>query len=442
MTNRAPIVSLILINSDEGNDGALDFAKDRLKSFTFIDKEGNVDRCEVTFRNADKKLLDDSRLRSGQNYLVQWGYQHQMSRIYSMVVKSAKEASEDLLVVLKGKAVLLDKQRNFKQWTGVRDSDVATEIFNDYGYSGLMLDVKHTAASRTTITQSTSDARFLQQLARRNSFQWWIDASGAHFRPFRKEVDPYKWYTYRGYFEGDGEIIAPGPAIDFNFAKDVAKIKVRAINPHTLKEVIAEQGVEGGDAEQEYEVSLGKVNEVGNPDSIEGKRQVNVTRAEEINIGFATQSEVNAAAEAKYREIANKRYKMTMPVLGDPLLGARTVIGLRNYSDSYSGLYYVKEVTHQIAPGKYRCELKCVRDAIGKLYLKKMKEIFGARNKSRDPGGDNSAQKPDELERVAVKERGPNNREEWRWAHRSKNNPGGETFRYEEDPALQALLGG
>lgn len=441
MTKRAPVVSLILVDSDEGEDGALDFAKDRLRAFTFIDSDSKVDRCEVTFSNTDKELLDDPRLKSGQKYLVQWGTAEKMSLVYSMVVKSAKETSQDLQVVMKGNAVLLDKNRVFKQWLDMRDSDVASEILRSYGYDGVMLDVEYTMFPRQSITQSTSDARFLQQLARRNGFRWWIDASGAHFRPFRKEVEPYKWYTYRGHFEGDGEILEPGPNIDVNFAKDVARIKVRAIDPYTLKEVVAEYGVSGGDAEHEYEVSLGDVQEIGDPDEIEGNRQGNVTRSEEINIGFATQSEANADAEARYREIANKRYKMTMPVDGDPLLGARSVIGLRNYSSTYSGLYYVKEVTHQIAPGKYRCELQCVRDALGKLYLKKMKAVFGNKNKSQDPGGDN-APKSDELERVAVKEKGPNNREEWRWAHRSKNNPGGQTFAYEEDPALQALLGG
>lgn len=442
MTKRAPVVSLILVDSDEGMDGQLDFAKDRLKAFTFIDSDKKVDKCEVTFRNSDKGLLDEPRLKAGQKYLVQWGTAEKMSLVYSMVVKSTKEASQDLQVVMKGKAVLLDKNRVFKQWNDMRDSDVVSEILISYGYDGVMLDVEYTMFPRQSITQSTSDARFLQQLARRNGFRWWIDASGAHFRPFQKEVEPYKWYTYRGHFEGDGEILEPGPAIDTNFAKDVARIKVRAIDPYTLREVVAEYGIDGGDAEHDYEVSLGTEQEIGDPEAIIGSRQGNVTRSEEINIGMATQSEVNADAEARYREIANKRYKMTMPVDGDPHLGARSVIGLRNYSSTYSGLYYVREVTHQIAPGKYRCELKCVRDAVGKLYLDKMKVVLGKKNKSKDPGGDENAPKPDELERVAVKEKGPNNREEWRWAHRSKNNPGGQTFAYEEDPALQALLGG
>lgn len=435
-------MSLILVDSDEGNDGTLDFAKDRLKAFTFIDSDGKADRCEITFYNADKSLLDDTRLKAGQKYLVQWGTVEQMSLVYAMIVKEAKETSQDLQVVMKGQTVLLDKRRVFKQWQDMRDSDVVTAIFASYGYEGIIADVESTMFPRPSVTQSTSDARFLQQLARRNGFRWWIDASGAHFRPFLKEAKPYKWYTYRGHFEGDGEILEPGPNIDANFAKDVARVRVRAIDPYTLQEVVAEYGVEGGDAEHEYGVSLGNAQEIGNPDALEGNRQGNVTRSEEINIGFATQSEANADAEARYREIANKRYKMTMPVDGDPLLGARTVIGLRNYSSTYSGLYYVKEVTHQISPGKYRCELKCVRDAVGELYLKKMKAVFGKKNKSQDPGGDVAGQKPDELERVAVKEKGPNNREEWRWAHRSKNNPGGKTFTYEDDPYLQALLGG
>lgn len=410
---RAAVVALNLVDSDEGTDGLLDFAQDRLKSFTFYDKEGRVDKCEVVFRNADKKLLDDPRLRSGQEYLVQWGYPHQMSAVYRMIVKKTKEAGLNFQVTMKGKAVLLDKGKQYRQWTGVRDSDAVNEILQEHGYDGVTLDVIDTPVYRPTLTQSTSDARFLQRLARKNKFHWWIDASGAHFRPRSKDVDPYRWYTYRGQFVGDGEILTPGPNIDTNFANDVARVKVRAIDPYTLDEVIAEQGIDGGDAEEDYEVSLGSEQEIGDPDNLEGNRQDRVTRTEEINLGFATQSEVNAEAEAIYREVASRRYKMKMPIKGDPLIGARMLIGLRNYSHAYSGLYYVKGVTHQISGGKYRCELDTIRDALGKIYLKKKKGIYGKKNSNKDPGGADGPPKPETLEQITTTKRGPNNRDIW-----------------------------
>lgn len=429
-----PVVSMILVDSDEGVDGLLDFAQDRMKSFTFIDKESRVDKCEVTFRNADKKLLDDARLKSGQEFMIQWGYPHRMSQVYRMIVKSSKEAGMNFQVNLKGKAVLLDKGRNFRQWVGVRDSDAVREILQEYGYDGVTSDIVETPVLRDSITQSRSDARFIQKLARRNKFRWWIDASGAHFRPRRTDLEPYKWYTYRGFFPGDGEILTPGPNIETNFSTDVARIRVKAIDPYTLKEVVAEQGVEGGDAQKYYEWVLGSEQEIGDPDNIDGNRQARVTRSEEINIGFASQDDVNAKAEALYREISYSRYKMSLPVVGDPGLGAKMLIGLRNYSTAYSGLYYVREATHRISGGRYRTDCKTVRDAVGRLYLKKKKGVKGKKNTSKDPGNSEAPPKPEELERIAETRKGPNNTEEWVWAHVKKSDPGGKRYKYSELP--------
>ena len=413
---RTPAVALNLVDSDEGEDGPLDFAADKLKSFVFRDREGKVDVCEVTFSNYDKALLDEPRLKAGQEYLVQWGYPDRMSSIYRMVIKKSNESGTNLTVKMKGKSVALDKGKNHQQWQGVRDSDVATEIFQGHNYDGLTLDVVATPVFHPTITQSTSDARFLHKISRRNGFHWWIDASGAHFRPRKKDATPYKWYTHRGHFEGDGEIVSPGPSIETNFATDVARIKVSAIDPYTFDEVVAEQGIAGGTAEEDFLVSLGTEQEIGDPDNLESNRQKNVTRTEEINAGFATQSEVNSMAEAAYREISERRYKMRLPVNGDPQLGAKMLIGLRNYSESSSGLYYVKEVEHQISGGRYRSECKTVRDATGRTYLKK---TFGTgkKNQSQDPGGSNGPPSTNKLERTLTTRTGPDGQPEWVYAY-------------------------
>ncbi|MCP4568965.1 MAG: phage late control D family protein [FCB group bacterium] len=393
----------------------LDFAQDRLTSFVFRDRESKIDVCEVTFSNYDKKLLDEPRLKAGQEFLVQWGYPDNMSRIYSMIVKKSHESGTNFTVKMKGKAVSLDKGRNHRQWQGMRDSDVAMEILREHNYDGLTLDVVQTEVVYPTITQSTSDARFIQKLSKRNRFRWWIDASGAHFRPRKNDATPYKWYTYRGHFDGDGEILSPGPNIETNFASDIARIKIKGIDPYTLEEVIAEQGIAGGTAEENYAVSLGEEQEIGDPDNLESNRQGNVTRTEEINIGLATQSEVNAKAEAVYREVSERRYKMSLPVDGDPQLGAKTLIGLRNYSESSSGLYYVKEVEHQIQPGRYRCDCKTVRDATGRTYLKK-KFGVGKKNQSKDPGGSSGPPSTKKLERTLTTRKGPNGETEWVYA--------------------------
>jgi hypothetical protein len=53
-------------------------------------------------------------------------------------------------------------------------------------------------------------------------------------------------------------------------------------------------------------------------------------------------------------------------VYGD-VLRARGVVGVRGAGFSYSGLYYVKSVTHMIREGEYRQKFTLTRDGLGSI---------------------------------------------------------------------------
>jgi hypothetical protein len=417
----SPRIEITAIQSDEG-DGPIEIFRDRLTLFRFIDKDRGVDKAEFTLINNDRACHDSPYLRNGEKFLVSWGYQDEMSIARRMVVKKAGQAGFNYVVHAKDESVLLDRKRERRVWHGVRDSDVARELFSFNGYNGILANVVETETVRASVTQNTSDARMLQRLANRNGYVWWIDAAGGHFTPRMTSSEPFKWFTYRGFYDGDGIITAEGPQIEANLSKDIAKVRVLAIDAFTHEEVVAEVGAADeeetlGDYINRHIASLGEDQEVGDPDNPEGNRQARISRTEEINLGIATQDEVNETAQAIYREVAGGRYKMNMPIHGEPLLGAKMLIGLRDYSTIFDGMYYVKEAVTTISKGEYRMELRTRRDALGKLRNKNVMKVKKKKNQSKDE------KKPprEKLERVATWGIGSNNEKVKMWAYVDKS---------------------
>lgn len=417
----SPRVEISSLQSDEG-DGPIEIFRDRLTLFRFIDKDKGVDKAEFTLINNDRACLDSPHLRNGEKFLVSWGYEDEMSIARRMVVKKAAQSGLNYVVHAKDESVLLDKKRERRVWHGVRDSEVVRDILALNGYDGLLANIVETETVRASVTQNTSDARMIQRLANRNGYVWWIDAAGGHFTPRMTSSEPFKWFTYRGFYEGDGVILGEGPQIEANLSKDIAKVRVLAIDAFTHEEVVAEVGAADeedtlGDHINRHIASLGEEQEVGDPDNPQGNRQTRISRSEDVNLGIATQDEVDEAAQAIYREVAGGRYKMNMPIKGEPRLGAKMLIGIREYCDTFDGMYYVKEATTTISKGEYRMDLRTRRDALGKLRNKNVLKVKKKKNESPDE------KKPPKytLERVATWGIGDNNEKVKMWAYVDKS---------------------
>ena len=88
-------------------------------------------------------------------------------------------------------AVVMDRETRTAQWADVTDSDVVSAILANYGYR---VDVETTAAghftAKHTLLQRDSDLRFVQRLARRNGFHFWVtcDDQGVETAHFRRPV--------------------------------------------------------------------------------------------------------------------------------------------------------------------------------------------------------------------------------------------------------------
>src|SRR4029079_15246781 len=87
--------------------------------------------------------------------------------------------------------VLLDREDKLKDWPNKKDSDIASEIFSEYGLSSEVeaTEVIHDDVVSTVIQRET-DWQFLNRLARRNGFECYIEGTMGHFRSPRLSILP------------------------------------------------------------------------------------------------------------------------------------------------------------------------------------------------------------------------------------------------------------
>jgi hypothetical protein len=80
-------------------------------------------------------------------------------------------------------SALLDRVERLRAWPDKKDSDIAAEIFTEYGLTPQVeaTTVVH-GADRSTILQRETDLQFLQRLARRNGFDCWVEHGQGCFR--------------------------------------------------------------------------------------------------------------------------------------------------------------------------------------------------------------------------------------------------------------------
>jgi phage protein D len=92
--------------------------------------------------------------------------------------------------------VAMDRETKTTLWSDITDSDAVTTILGQYGYTP---DVDSTAAghyeTKHTLVQRDTDLQFVQRLARRNGFLFWIDCDEmgietAHFKRAPLDGDP------------------------------------------------------------------------------------------------------------------------------------------------------------------------------------------------------------------------------------------------------------
>jgi phage protein D len=364
-------VIIQLIDFDEGDDSYYgdymqmnEFLQTRLLSFKVNDRDKGKDRLELTFRNDDYQMIESPVFAKGQKLLVTWGWPGEMVVPRRFIVQSVK-GSDNVVVSCHCRLSLMDREKKTRFEENVTHSEFVRKVVEEYGYSGTFQWIEDTTVRADVTQANTTDARFINRLAKRNGFVFYEDATGIHFHKRNLQAEPVRWFVHRQ-DAGRGDILS-APRFDINLSRGVAKVKVTYRDPVTKEYGVVEAGPDSTEID-----SLGEETEIGNADdSGQGLRASRMTRVDTRYGGIMTKEEAQVEANARYFETASGRYKMETEIIGDARVGAKLIVGFAGISDSLDGLYYISEAEHNVAGGKWTISLKCRKDALNRVKVAK-----------------------------------------------------------------------
>ena len=352
---------------------------DRLIGFTFEDSEQKADKVALQLDNFDLSLFDRKDIAGGAVLEVSWGYPGNMAPPRRVVLKKLKGFTT---LTLEGRAtsVLMDRESRTRAWEGKTRAQVAEEIAREQGYSGAFLDIEETQEVIEVINQAgETDARFLKRLAGREGFDFFVDDGGFHFRERKQASTPthvFTWYSD----PGRGDLLSL--KVESDLTKRVGKVTLRGRDPLTHSTI--ESAATNDSTER---ATLAEVIEVVDPDTGETRLETRNATASVHTSTAKTANQIRRESSARYRRAERSAVKLSMRVVGDPSLHAKSIVEVRGISALLSGKYYLREVKHVIAASGYTCDLKLTRDGSGRRARQLAQEQRGEPNRSRPRSG-------------------------------------------------------
>lgn len=381
MTNRifdrsAPGVRLTRVPSEHARHGEILNLGTRLVGLTFEDTEKKADRLSLQLDNHDLTLFDHDALRGGTVLDVSWGYPAQMALPRRVVVKKLK-GFKTLTVEAYALSMLMSQRARSRSWSQVTRSEVARQIAKVQGYDELHIDVDETTERFDVINQTAeTDARFLRRLATREGFEMYIDAQGFHFHKRRQHTPPthtFIWYAD----PGRGDILSLH--VETDLVRRVGRVTVRGRDPLHRKTIEASTTNETA-----TRATLGEVIEVVDPET--GRTALELRNATESvhPTSVANPRRAEQVAQARFRKAEQGSVRLSMQVVGDPTLSAKSIIEVHGISRRLSGKYYVREVRHHVASTGYVSRLKLTRDGMGRhMQTDEQRPQGGVRNTAK-----------------------------------------------------------
>jgi len=354
----APGVRLTLLSDERAQSGEPLNLSDRLISFTFEDSERRVDQASLLLDNFDLSLFERAELAGGSTLEVSWGYPGHMAPPRRVVVRKLKGFST-LTVEGRATSVLMDREVKTRVFEGVTRADVARAVAQEHGFEGSFLDVDDTFVLFDVINQAAeTDARLIRRLANREGFEFYVDDGGFHFHERRQSAAPthvFTWYAdpHRG------DVLSIN--VESELSRRVGRVTVRGRDPLTRSTI--EQSANNSTATRE---TLAEVIEVVDPETGVTTLESRNSTASVAPTTATTSERASREAQSRFRRAERATIKLSMRVVGDPTLRAKSVIEVRGISGLLSGKYYVTDVKHVLSSSGYTCDLKLTRDGSGR----------------------------------------------------------------------------
>ena len=260
-----------------------------------------------------------------------------------------------LNVVAMDPTVLMNLEEKVKPWPNMSDSDVADAVFSSPAYRFRpVVDATRWRRQENdqTLIQRGTDIQFLQQLARRNGFEVYVETDGltgvveGHFHAPRLELPP------------QGVL-----SVNMRDATNVNSFNARfdMLRPSTAQ--AANLDVETREAQQ-AQVNSSRLEALGRETALAAQRPRRVLLAQTglVRTG-EQQTYAQAVADQSALSITAEGELNTVAYGG--LLRAKRPVLVRGAGRQFSGTYYVERVSHVLTPDSYRQSFSLRRNAVG-----------------------------------------------------------------------------
>jgi hypothetical protein len=247
-------------------------------------------------------------------------------------------------------AVKMDREEKLKAWAGMKDSDVATQVLQTYGFTPEVeaTETVHEEAL-STIIQRETDLQFLNRLARRNGFACWMEGTTAHFGPLPADEEPQPVLAYN--FGDETNLRSFTATVD---ALAPALVSMHQLDPVTREVLSAEV------TEPERE-ALGSLDPAAMLGAGIDPGKVFVAKAPATGL-----PEMTALATGVFHErawLVSAEGEVDSAAYG-AVLKPRGVVAIKGVGETFSGVYYVSFVRHTLSHGGYSQFFRARRDAL------------------------------------------------------------------------------
>jgi phage protein D len=247
-------------------------------------------------------------------------------------------------------SVLMDREEKLKAWPNKKDSDIATEIFSEYG---LTPEVENTTVVHdeaiATIIQRETDIQFLRRLARRNGFECYVEGKTGYFRPPPMDAPPQPVLAI--HFGEETNVLRFSLEVNALTPANVAMYQVERASKEVLDVMV----------ETTQQPALGKTKSAD-------------LLAEGMNPGLVVVGGVVATGQPEMAALCQGLYDQGIwlvtgegEIAGNDyghVLRARQTVTLKGIGETYSGIYYVTHVTHSFSADGYKQLFKVKRNGL------------------------------------------------------------------------------
>jgi len=258
-------------------------------------------------------------------------------------------AGSTLVVHGSDSSITMDREAKSQVWAGLTDSDAVTAILGNYGY---VPDVESTNAGhfedKHTLIQRSTDLYFVQQLARRNGFLFWVASD-----EFGVETAHFKQPVLDGASDAELIINLDSPCIQ---QLDIEWDVERPTSVETLQlDLNAKTDIDGG-------VSVSPLTLLGDNGlaDITADNRSQYLTAPSDDAGDLTSRGEGALIESSW--FVRATCQTSLDVLRR-LVRAYTVVNVRGAGSRHSGKYFVASVHHVIDNVAHKMEIELIRNA-------------------------------------------------------------------------------